>query len=376
MRPIPCLFICRCLLTLSLLLSAGCIGKKELSVCHPKTILSSEETAELQQYSSELRITVSELQYWDEVVRYLLKKFPLERDGDSYRLYAYLYHSQKVFADNSFMITGAYSGNLDYVSLGVIRMFYPDFQTEIIKDTFSEKLSNTILPTILKRHEEEESQIRPIPLQERDNHWKAESPHGLHYETMKPWSLQAVDEFKSPAPPDQNDSYWEEQLKITKEKARTATPEQKQKSLFWQRELDPEAADWRFIAAAYMNKASIPLQMQLVVREKMMMALVDALIAVFHDKYSYLVKRPFMRDPNVKTLFTTPNHPSYPAAHGTFAGAAETVLSYYFPENQREWKRLAEDARQSRLWGGIHFPIDLDVGEEQGIKVGNAVIFR
>jgi len=357
-------------------LFTGCAGQKEHASCQPKTMLNPDEISEINHFSSEFRITTRELQYWDQLVHNLLQKSPLKRNGDAYRLYAYLYHAQKVFADHSFLVTGAYSGNLDYVSLGVVRMFYPDFETEVQKDPFSEKLANKILKPILKRHKEEESQIHALALKEKEGHWKAENPHGLHFETMKPWSLQSVDEFKSPAPPSHKNSYWNEQLKKTKEQLRSSTPEQRQKSLFWERKPDPDAADWRFIAISYMNRASIPLQMQLEVREKIMMGLIDALIAVFHDKYTYLVRRPFMLDPKLKPLFTTPNHPSYPAAHGTFAGAAETILAYYFPENQKEWRKLASDANQSRLWGGIHFPVDLKAGEEQGRKIGNATLFR
>lgn len=357
------------------LLFAACSSKKE-SGCRASELLSSKETQGVEQRSSELRISVEQLQKWDEVVRALTKKSPLPRDGDEYRLYTYLYYAQRLFADNSFALTGGYSGSLDSISQATVNLFYPDFKTSIEKDLFSEELATLVMFHIVKRFEQEEREMQPISLSEREGHWKDEDPFGLHYPSMTPWALKRADEFASSTPPSQEDLFWKKQLEQTKEKSKGATASQKQKSLFWQRIGDPESADWRFIAIQYMNEESIPLEMQLEVRSKIMMGLIDALIAVFHDKYTYLARRPFMLDPSIKTLFPTPNHPTYPAAHGTMSGAAVAILSYYFPENQKQWELIGKEARESRLWGGIHFPIDLTAGEKQGSEIGKAVIFR
>lgn len=338
---------------------------------------AADQGGEIQTPSSEYRISVEELENWDEIVRSLLAQSPLSRKGDAYRLYAYLYYGQKLFSDRSFLLTNLYSGTLDSISLKIVNLFYPEFKPKNMKrDRFSEELAQTLMQGLQKRFEKEQKQIAPLDLPEKEGLWKDQNPVGLHYPSMEPWVLSSPDEFQVDQPPAPDDPFWKKQLEETQKKSRSATDLQKQKSLFWERKIDPEAADWRYIATQYMQSASIPLEMQLEVRAKVMMALIDALIAVFHDKYTYRVKRPYMLDPKTKTLFDTPRHPSYPAAHGTMSAAAETVLSYYFPENQREWNFLGYDARESRLWGGIHFPIDLESGQKQGQKVGKAVLFR
>lgn len=357
-------------------LFGACTCQNNRSFCKPSEILSPSQAREFKHHSSDLRIQASELQTWDENIQKWMAQTP-NKKGDPYRLYTYLYYAQKLFADNSFALTNVYSGTLDAMSYRVVRLFYPEYENEDVKkDPFSEELADKLMLGIKKRYQEEERQIHSLTLKEKEGYWKGENPVGIYYPTMKPWALKRADEFKSAAPPSPNDPVWKSQLGKTQEKSQMATDEQRKKSFFWQKKIDPEAADWRYIAVNYMNEASIPLEMQLEVRSKMMMALFDALIAVFNDKYAYQVRRPFMLDPKLKPLFKTPNHPSYPAAHGTLSGAAEIILGYYFPENQKEWKRQAYEARESRLWGGIHFPMDLEAGKVQGREVGKAVLFR
>ena len=83
-----------------------------------------------------------------------------------------------------------------------------------------------------------------------------------------------------------------------------------------------------------------------------------------------------MRDPSIHTIMPTPNHPSYPAGHSTLSATAATLLSFYFPENKKKWEELASVASDSRVWGGIHFPIDVKQGLILGHKVGEAVIAK
>ncbi|WP_407928581.1 phosphatase PAP2 family protein [Alkalihalobacterium elongatum] len=54
----------------------------------------------------------------------------------------------------------------------------------------------------------------------------------------------------------------------------------------------------------------------------------------------------------------TPKHPAYPSGHATVSGAAAVILSYFFPAESRKIHDIAEEAALSRLYGGIHFPIE------------------
>jgi len=57
---------------------------------------------------------------------------------------------------------------------------------------------------------------------------------------------------------------------------------------------------------------------------------------------------PFML--GVTPLFATPNHPSYPAAHGSFSGSISAVLAYLFPHDAAALNALGNEAGESRLW--------------------------
>jgi len=100
----------------------------------------------------------------------------------------------------------------------------------------------------------------------------------------------------------------------------------------------------------------------------------DSGVACWDAKYTYWAIRPFQLDPTLRTLFPTPNHPSYPAAHGCFSSAAAGALSYLFPRDVQTLNAMAEEAGQSRVWAGIHFPTDVRVGLALGRSVAQQVI--
>lgn len=100
----------------------------------------------------------------------------------------------------------------------------------------------------------------------------------------------------------------------------------------------------------------------------------DIFAACWDAKYAYWQIRPFQLDPTLTTVFPTPNHPSYPAAHASIGGAMETVLGYLFPPDAAQFGKIADDESWSRLWAGIHFRSDIEAGRALGRKVAGAVV--
>jgi membrane-associated phospholipid phosphatase len=100
----------------------------------------------------------------------------------------------------------------------------------------------------------------------------------------------------------------------------------------------------------------------------------DATVACWDAKYTYWAIRPFML--GVTPLFPTPNHPSYPAAHGCYSGSISAVLAYLFPHDAIALNALGNEAGESRLWGGIHFRSDIDTGLALGRAIAKLVIER
>jgi len=123
----------------------------------------------------------------------------------------------------------------------------------------------------------------------------------------------------------------------------------------------------------------------------------DAVIGVWDAKYEYDYWRPITGirngefDGNGGTtgdalwspFITTPNHPSFLSGHSGVAGAASTILASFFGDAQdfcltanamtRCWDSYsgaAQDAANSRLWGGIHWGFDNEAGLLLGQQIG------
>ncbi len=106
------------------------------------------------------------------------------------------------------------------------------------------------------------------------------------------------------------------------------------------------------------------------------MALNDAAIVCWDTKMHYFNPRPCQLNPAIKTLTGVPNFPAYISGHSTFSGAAAAVMSHLLPKEAGRYAALANDASNSRMYGGIHFRSDCVVGLEVGNKVGSFAIQR
>jgi hypothetical protein len=105
-------------------------------------------------------------------------------------------------------------------------------------------------------------------------------------------------------------------------------------------------------------------------------AVEDAGIVCWDVKYYYLTPRPIQADASLNTSTGVPNFPAYTSGHSTFSAAAATVLSYVFPSETTSLDNLAKQASESRIYGGIHFRYDCEIGLVHGKKVGNYAITR
>jgi membrane-associated phospholipid phosphatase len=102
----------------------------------------------------------------------------------------------------------------------------------------------------------------------------------------------------------------------------------------------------------------------------------DAAVACFEAKYAYWAIRPAQLDPALTTVFATPNHPSYPSSHSTLSSANAEMLAYLFPREAGIFFAQTQEIANSRLWAGIHYRSDNEVGLAQGKKVAELVIAR
>jgi hypothetical protein len=124
------------------------------------------------------------------------------------------------------------------------------------------------------------------------------------------------------------------------------------------------------------------------------MAVADAFIACWNDKYVYNLLRPvtFLQahvDQGWLPQLITPPFPEHPSGHSVQSGAAFTVLTELFgegygftdhthddrgipPRRFRSFGHAAHEAAISRLYGGIHFRPAIELGLAQGRRIGRA----
>ena len=125
-------------------------------------------------------------------------------------------------------------------------------------------------------------------------------------------------------------------------------------------------------------------------------ALSDAVLTVFKGKYTHNTMRPVsyirsvLNHPQWNSVIPTPSHPEYPAAHALISTASAKVMENLFgkyltftdhtydklygPRTFKSFDEYAEQAGQSRVLGGIHYPSSVKLGSELGKIVGTAVI--
>jgi len=100
----------------------------------------------------------------------------------------------------------------------------------------------------------------------------------------------------------------------------------------------------------------------------------DAFVVAWYFKYLWEVPRPCQLDHNLITAICTPKFPAYPSGHSVISGTAEVILSYFFPTEANRLRELAEENSISRLYGGVHFPVDLSEGLKLGRQIGEIIV--
>lgn len=127
---------------------------------------------------------------------------------------------------------------------------------------------------------------------------------------------------------------------------------------------------------------------------KMCIAENDAFIACWKGKYEFFLIRPVTYikryiDPAFTTVIGTPPFPAYTSGHSCEMGAGSRIFTDLFTDGSGDYiftdysqlqfgftarsfsnfHEMAEECANSRLYGGIHFPMD----NQKGLQVGRAV---
>lgn len=103
-------------------------------------------------------------------------------------------------------------------------------------------------------------------------------------------------------------------------------------------------------------------------------AMADAFICCWDAIFTYWTARPVTVDPTLDVRIVTPPFPSYTSGHSTISAAAARVLGHFFPDDAADLTAKAEEAKNSRLWAGIHFRNDNETGAAGGMQLGELIV--
>lgn len=246
-------------------------------------------------------------------------------------------------------------------------------------------------------------------------YWR-ETPPGFrppvlpHVANVRPFVLTSPSQFRCPPPPAIDSKQYADEIDYTaRVGARDGAERTEYETLsapFWADDLGSATppGHWNVIAQDLVRRRNLSVPDAARLFALLNLAHADAGIACWDTKFFYRTWRPETAireiDPAVNPhakpvpdfipLMASPAFPSYVSGHSTFSSAATRVLERFFgtdeieftttsdglPGAVRTFKRLSDcrnEIGMSRIWGGIHFPIDNVAGQTLGLAIGDWV---
>jgi len=158
------------------------------------------------------------------------------------------------------------------------------------------------------------------------------------------------------------------------------------------------AGHWMNIVGIAAEKKQADFNTTVYAYTKTAVAIFDGFISCWEEKFRSNRIRPETVidkyiDPNWRPYIQTPPFPAYTSGHSVISGAAAEVMTDIFGDNFAyrdtselefginhrnftSFRQAALEASVSRLYGGIHYRDDLDMGNLQGKAVGTLVVTR
>ncbi|MGN6399277.1 MAG: vanadium-dependent haloperoxidase, partial [Flavisolibacter sp.] len=238
-----------------------------------------------------------------------------------------------------------------------------------------------------------------------------------HWCEIRPVVLDSCNQFSAPAPytfnmKDTNSDYYK-QVMTSKIAIENLTEEQKHIADFWDdnpfklnvsghvmygtKKFSPPG-HWESVVGIAAKKANADFATTVYAYTKTSIALFDAFIQCWNEKYKYNTVRPETVinkyiDGNWMPYLQTPPFPEYTCGHSTCSSAAAEALTSVFGDNfaytdtsesefgiksrsYKSFRHAAEENNWARFYGGIHFHHSCIISNEMGKKVGDLVNSR
>lgn len=167
------------------------------------------------------------------------------------------------------------------------------------------------------------------------------------------------------------------------------------------------AGRWIAVTNQLVHEENLTLDEAIYAYAKVGMAICDAGIRCWGEKYKYNTERPIdyirrvfgdsdwntIMCPDGSGRYYTPNFPGYPSGHATFGAAAAEVLTDLFgyhhpmtdkchlgrvefsstPRSFQNFYAMAQENAYSRIPIGVHFRMDSEAGNSLGYKIGRKI---
>jgi len=201
--------------------------------------------------------------------------------------------------------------------------------------------------------------------------------------TWKTWVIKSGSQFRPPPPPRFGTPGFLEQVRAVLEAQERLTPEQKRLAKFWEggegTALPPGI--WMQVVLERLQREPLTTPRATRLFGALTVAMADAGVAAWDAKYAYWYPRPENGirdsvDPHWEPYIDTPLFPAYVSGHSTYSAAAGEVLTHFYPRDEGLWRARGREAGLSRIWGGIHWPVDHNFGAPIGRRIGRMVVDR
>ncbi|CAN5526151.1 hypothetical protein BH23BAC1_BH23BAC1_49970 [soil metagenome] len=225
-----------------------------------------------------------------------------------------------------------------------------------------------------------------------------------YWGTVRPFLTRNLEEAFPPPPPDYSleptSVFWQETLEVYNT-IKNLTAEQRNMAAFWSDDPGNSATPPGHSVAILkqvLEEEDASLALAAEAFAKVGMGVHDAFVSCWHTKYHYNLVRPITVirqyiDADFTIPLNTPPFPEYPSGHSVQSGASSRILTDLFGDNYAFTDHLhesrsdfdgrarsfnsfydfAQEAAISRLYGGIHFRSAIEVGLEQGKKIGSNI---
>jgi hypothetical protein len=278
----------------------------------------------------------------------------------------------------------------------VLEHFFPDEASDI--DTLADELADPTSSAfrrgigvgrlLISRAERDGSDAVWTGTPPKGDGFWVPTPPGNTYPPLEPlagewrtWNLEEGSQFRPGPPPAYGSSEFLAEMNEVYEISRNLTDEQKRIADYWADGAGTVTppGHWNVIAIDLLHDAGWSSLRTARLFAVLNTAQADAFIACWDTKFTYWSIRPItairrLINPAWSSHITTPPFPSYLSGHSTTSGAASTVLSAFFPPQEEELADMAGEAALSRLYGGIHFRSDNEVGLTLGRRVGQVAV--